>query len=81
MHRILFLPDIRPAGYPANPKAGYQISSRISGNGRIPDIRPDTWLDNYIFGKISKGNLVSGRIPNIKKGPIIRPDIRCIPRN
>jgi hypothetical protein len=49
MHRILFLPDIRPAGYPANPKAGY----RISGKGRIPDIRPDTWLDNYIFGKIS----------------------------
>jgi hypothetical protein len=35
MHRILFLPDIRPAGYPANPKAGY----RISGKGRIPDIR------------------------------------------
>jgi hypothetical protein len=30
------------AGYPA----GYRIS------GRIPDIRPDTWLDNYIFGKI-----------------------------
>jgi hypothetical protein len=40
MHRIL-----------ANPKSGY----RISGKGRIPDIRPDTWLDNYgcIFGKIS----------------------------
>jgi hypothetical protein len=46
MHRTLFLPDIRPAGYLANPKAGY----RISGKGRIPDIRPDTWLDNYIFG-------------------------------
>jgi hypothetical protein len=25
------------AGYPANPKAGYQIS----GKGRIPDMRPD----------------------------------------
>jgi hypothetical protein len=38
-------------GYPANPEAGY----RISGKGRIPDIRPDTWFDNYrhIFGKIS----------------------------
>jgi hypothetical protein len=24
MHRILFLPDIWPAGYPANPKAGYR---------------------------------------------------------
>jgi hypothetical protein len=31
MHRILFLPDIRPAGYPAYPKAGYRISGRISG--------------------------------------------------
>jgi hypothetical protein len=41
-------PDTVFAGYPANPKAGY----RISGKGRIPDIRPDTWLDNYIFGKI-----------------------------
>jgi hypothetical protein len=53
MHRILFLPDIRPAGYPANLKAGY----RISGKGRIPDIRPDirldTWLDNNMFGEIS----------------------------
>jgi hypothetical protein len=49
MHRILILPDIRPAGYPAKPKAGY----RISGKGRIPDIRPDTWFDNYSFGKIS----------------------------
>jgi hypothetical protein len=29
--------------------AGY----RISGKGRIPDIRPDTWLDNSIFGQIS----------------------------
>jgi hypothetical protein len=31
MHRILFLPDIRPAGYPANLKAGH----RISGNDQI----------------------------------------------
>jgi hypothetical protein len=63
MHRILLLPDIRPAGYPVNPKAGYRISGQISGKGRIPDIRPDTvpvldirpdtWLDNYIFGQIS----------------------------
>jgi hypothetical protein len=38
MHRIpvLFLPDIRPAGYPANPKAGYRISGWISGKGWIP---------------------------------------------
>jgi hypothetical protein len=57
MHRILFLPDIRLAGYPANLKAGYRISGRISGKGRIPDIRPDirpdTWLDTNIFGQIS----------------------------
>jgi hypothetical protein len=52
MHRILILPDIRPAGYPAEPKAGYRISGRISVKGRIPDIRPDTWFDNYIFGEI-----------------------------
>jgi hypothetical protein len=44
-------PDTVFAGYPANPKAGY----RKSGKGRIPDIRPDTLLDNYryIFGQIS----------------------------
>jgi hypothetical protein len=53
MHRILFLPDIQPTGYPGNPKAGYRISGRIYGKGRIPDIRPDTWLENYFFDKIS----------------------------
>jgi hypothetical protein len=42
-------PDTVFAGYPANTKAGY----RISGKGGIPDIRPDTWLDNYIFGQVS----------------------------
>jgi hypothetical protein len=35
MHRILFLPDIRSPWYPAIQKAVY----RISGKGRIPDIR------------------------------------------
>jgi hypothetical protein len=54
--RISGRPDIRltqqpdtgyPAGYPV--RAGY----RISGKGRIPDIRPDTRLDNYTYGKIS----------------------------
>jgi hypothetical protein len=37
-------PDTVFAGYPAG---------RISGlfKSRIPDIRPDTWFDNYIFGK------------------------------
>jgi riboflavin synthase alpha subunit len=42
--------------------AGYQISGRISGKGRIPDIRPDTWLDNYIFGKISNKFIKKGFI-------------------
>jgi hypothetical protein len=34
-------PDTDFAGYP---------TGRISGKGQIPDIRPDTWLDKYIFG-------------------------------
>jgi hypothetical protein len=46
-------PDTDFARYPAKPKAGYRISGRISGKGRIPDIRPETWFDKYIFGKIS----------------------------
>jgi hypothetical protein len=33
------LPDIQPAGYPTNPKAGFWIS------GRIPDIQPDICFD------------------------------------
>jgi hypothetical protein len=37
MHRIpvLFSPDIRLAGYPANPKAGYRISGKGQISGRI----------------------------------------------
>jgi hypothetical protein len=27
---VLFLPDIRPAGYPANPKAGYPVRQDIA---------------------------------------------------
>jgi hypothetical protein len=62
MHRILFLPDIRPAGYRANPKAGYQANPKAGYriSGRITDIRPDTWLDNYIFGKISNKYIKTG---------------------
>jgi hypothetical protein len=41
MLRILFLPDIRTAGYPVHPNAGY----RISGKGQIPDIWPDIQPD------------------------------------
>jgi hypothetical protein len=40
-----------------------------------PDIRYPALPD------IRLTNLGSGRIPDIKKGRIIRPDIRCIPRN
>jgi hypothetical protein len=39
----------------------------------LPDIRYPALPD------IRHDNLVSGRIPDIKKGRIIRPDIRCIP--
>jgi hypothetical protein len=53
MQFIRNAPNTVFAGYPAIRKAGYRISGRISGKGRIPDIRPDTWLDNYIFGQIS----------------------------
>jgi hypothetical protein len=42
-----------------------RISGRISGYPALPDIR--------------QCNPVSGRIRDIKKGRIIRPDIRCIP--
>jgi hypothetical protein len=52
MHRILILPDIRPAGYPVNLKAGYQISGLTSGEGRIPDIRPDFQLNIQMCSKI-----------------------------
>jgi hypothetical protein len=58
MHRILFLPDIRPAGYPADPKALFEEKLNklldqlniagypVSGLTRYPagqsGIRPDT---------------------------------------
>ena len=41
MHLILLLMDILLAGYPANPKTGYQISGM---HGQILDIRSDIWL-------------------------------------
>jgi hypothetical protein len=55
-------PDTVFAGYLANPNAGYRIFSRISGKGRIRDIRPDTgtWLHKYIFGKISNEFFLNG---------------------
>jgi hypothetical protein len=39
MHRIpvLFLPDIRPAGYPVHPKAGYPVRAGYRISGRILD--------------------------------------------
>jgi hypothetical protein len=69
MQRILFLPDIRLIKKPdTGYPAGYLVDIRYLA---LPDIRPD----------IRQFNLVSGRIPDIKKGRIIRPDIRCIPNN
>jgi hypothetical protein len=70
MHRILILPDIRPARYPADLKAGY----RISGTGRIPDIWPDFSLNIQISIKICKYRKCTNSIrfiedflfPNIK---------------
>jgi hypothetical protein len=60
MHRMLVLPDIRLARYPANPKAEYRyrISGRISGkagyryriSGRIFGLTA-----TYIFCKIGTG--------------------------
>jgi hypothetical protein len=47
MHRILTLLDNWPAGYPANLKVGY----RISGAGRIPDIRPNFQLGIQMSSK------------------------------
>jgi hypothetical protein len=69
MHRILFLPDIRPAGYPDTPKAGY----RISGKGRIPDIRPETWLGNYIFLLKTSNKFIKTALTIIRDAPDIRP--------
>jgi hypothetical protein len=43
-------PDIVFSGYPDNPKSGYRIP--VSSKGRIPDIRLETWLDNYTFSQI-----------------------------
>jgi hypothetical protein len=48
MQRILILPDIRPAYL----KAGYRISGRIYGAGRMPDIRQDFQLNIQVSSKI-----------------------------
>jgi hypothetical protein len=46
----------------------------ISSNGRISG-----YFQYPVFSRISgKANPVSGRIPDIKNSPIIRPDIQCI---
>jgi hypothetical protein len=60
MHRILFLPDIRLI---QKPDTGYPAGYPVSG------------LTGYPAG-YPAGNQVSGRIPDVKKGRIIRPDIR-----
>jgi hypothetical protein len=55
MHRILFLPDIRPAGYPANPKAGYPVRAGYRISGRILGL-----TTIRIFGKISNKFIKTG---------------------
>jgi hypothetical protein len=47
--RDTFLPDIRLI---QKPNTGYSVKAGDRLSGRILDIRPDTWLDNYIFSKI-----------------------------
>jgi hypothetical protein len=51
MHRILIWPDIRPAGYPANLKTGYRISSRISGEAGY-------WISGWILGPTQNSKIV-----------------------
>jgi hypothetical protein len=48
--RMLSWPDIRPAGYPVNLKAGYWISS--GGRIPVPDIQPVFKLNRNISKKI-----------------------------
>jgi hypothetical protein len=45
-------PDSVFAGYPASRISG-QPDIRLIQKPDTPDIRPDTWLNNYTFGKIS----------------------------
>jgi hypothetical protein len=40
------------AGYPANLKAGYRISGRMSDESRIPDIWPDFQLNMQMTSQI-----------------------------
>jgi hypothetical protein len=49
MHRIVFLPEIRPAGYPANSKAGYRISgaSLIKSNFSVCVVGGGTATDQH----------------------------------
>jgi hypothetical protein len=70
MHRIRILPDIQPAGNPANLKSVY----RILGMHRIlflPDIRSAGYPAN-----LKAGYRISGRISGKCRIPDIRPDIR-----
>jgi hypothetical protein len=51
MHRILFWPDIRLI---QNPDTEYLAGYPVRAG---PDIRPNTRLENYIFGKISNESI------------------------
>jgi hypothetical protein len=58
--RIRDAPDTVYAGYPAGQISGYRISGRP--DIRIPDIRPDIWIDNSISRKISNKLIRSFKI-------------------
>jgi hypothetical protein len=69
------LPHIRPAGYPANPKAGYRISGRISGKDRIPvsgrilDLTT-IFLVKYQVNFLKAASTITDFIANIKQSMI-----------
>jgi hypothetical protein len=65
MHRILIWPDIRPAGYPANLKAGYRISGRISGKAGYRISGRISGSTHRLIVNITRQQLYKGRFINI----------------
>jgi hypothetical protein len=68
MHRILFKPAIRSAGYPANLKAGYRILAGYPAGYLVPTGVMVPGLTGYPVVRV-----ISGFRPDIKTGQIIRP--------
>jgi hypothetical protein len=61
MHWILILPDILPAGYPANVKVGYRISGQCKSRIPVP-----------VYGRVL--NVCKSRVLNIQLDIWWRPD-------